>query len=183
MFRADAVGIKASVDARGASVALHTTSGCDALDVDLYFNNVGTAWLNERLNLNGSFKIEGTLNAGQTFSTGVLSGPGVAKEALRKADISFSDNGTRKNNSFHGAATVATDATGGKTATFTHNLWRLPLVEDIQLTFRHSGFTTPAEVSPPYINGFSATTVTARVDVKAAHVGASVTSQVVCVIA
>ncbi len=153
------------------------------LTLNCTFNNVGSAWLNERSNLSGKFKIEGTLNAGQTFATGVISSPGVAKEALRKADISFLDNGVRKNNTFHGAATVATDSTGGKTATFTHNLWGTPLVEDMQLTFRHSGFTTPAEVSPPYINGFSATTVTARVDVKAAHVGTGATSQVVCVIA
>ena len=182
LFMADGPGTTARIDARGPAIALHTTSSSDALDVEIYFNNVGLVWKNEKAALTGSFSIRGTLNAGQVFETGVTASPGIAKEALRKADISFLDNGVRKNNTFHGAQTVATDTTGAKTVTFTHGLWRAPLVEDIQLTFRHSGATTPAKVSVPYITGFSATTVTARLDVETAHTGGSPTSQLACLI-
>lgn len=183
VFYADATGINiGSLDVRGADIALHTTALCSELTVSCHFNNVATVWKNEKTGLFGSFKFRGTLNAGQLFEDATFSvSTGTYKiniEALSRADISFLDNGTRKNNSFRGAVAVDASSTGAKTGTFTHSLWRTPVSEEITLSLRHNGFTAPA-VMRAYHSGFSSTTVSYRVDVDTAATG-SPTTQVIC---
>lgn len=172
LFEADADSINiGNLIARGCDVAIRTTVNCNRINATVEFNNVNNVWINDRAGLRGNWDVTGTLNAGQSFGSGLGSSPLADKESLSNARIEFLDNGTWKSNSFRGTGNWDSTTTNAQTIIVNHNMWRAPTVEEIQLTLRHTGWSSEARGAMLEINGFNSTTVQARVKVDTAATG------------
>lgn len=168
-----------NLDAKGAAIALHTTSTCSRINVSSTFDNCDLVWKNDATKIRGSWDFSGALAAGQVFATGIDASPLADTASLSNARIEFVQDGVWKSNNFAAAATFDATITTGQTITFTHNLWRVPTAQDIQLTTRCSGWTTEPAGTDPSINSFNSTTIKARIKLTTAATGTP-TAQIVC---
>ena len=166
------------IKAKGVGVVLQTISSA-VVNVSCEFNNCNLVWDNDRGNVRGSWDFSGALTVGQVFATGLESSPNADEESLSNARIEFSLDGVWLSNSFRGVATWDSTITAGQSVVFTHGMWRAPKVEEIMLSARVSGWSSEPEGLCLTVNGFNATSVTARVKLGTAAVGSSA-SQIIC---
>jgi hypothetical protein len=181
-FKANAAGITiANLDAKGADVALHTTTSANRITVNCTFNNCNTVWLNEASYIKGAWNFTGDIGAAQTFATGIDAAPWGDSGSLSNARIEFLKDGVWKTNTYKSSLTFDATTSNGQTITFNHNLWRAPREEDIHFDTRCTGWTAePAGISLT-INGFDATSVRARIKLTTPATGTPV-SKVICTV-
>lgn len=175
--RLKAVGISGAHASDGeVSSALVTSSACDNLHINVYFNNIqGRVWTNKKAGLIVTGSFTGLLGAGTgQFSDGVTSGAIISRNSMRKLNVQYRDSSNAlKTSAFAGAVAFDCTTTGQKNVSIPHTLWRTPLQEDIQLSLRVSGFTVQPVISGIWLSSFDASSITARVTVDSAATGSA----------
>lgn len=174
-FEADSNYISISnLSLSGVNVGLLTNSTCGRISVNCTFSNVNTVWDNNANSIRGDWSFVGSLENGQDFADGVASSPNADIQSLSNAVIDFTQNGSWKSNSYSGSVSFDSTSANGQSIVFTHDMWRQPREEEITLSTRVSGWSSEPNGMSLTLNGFSTTTVTARVKLETPAVGSTV---------
>ena len=179
-FIVDASGVKATIKAVGADTALITTKKMNNAHISCQFSNCNTVWENKKYSAKGAFDFNGSLETSQVFAKGVDAPPRVDAESLNNARIEYNQNGKYFSNNCLIKESVNLNSKTVQVKKIKHGMWRTPLIEDIVLTMRASGYTAPPSNVDLWVNGFDSTHITVYFKANVAAVGVDSVGHVVC---